>query len=229
MAQALPVQASDSPHGGTARSFAIRRLHPPETALLSDHLKRLDPETRRLRFGNPVNDAFLDSYGARALGDDSIVMGCFLKGSLRGVAELRFLTANRTDAEAAFSLERDFQGEGLGEKLFERLIAAARNRGVKRLFLTCLRENRRMQKIAHHHGAELSFAEGDVTAEIRRPYPDAESLRREWMGEGKAFVFALLEWRRRRLGFLAWPIRRLAAALGRRAPVSKRSAPASRT
>ena len=193
----------------TAPSFAIRRLHPPETAILSAHLKRLDAETRRLRFGNPVNDAFLDGYGKLALGGEAVVSGCFSKGTLRGLAELRFLDDRHCEAEGAFSLERAFQGFGLGEALFARTIAMARNRGVRRLYLTCLCENRRMQRIAHRHGAELSFAEGDVMADIRRPYADAESIAEERRGE--AFVVARLEWRQR-FGALGRTLRRLAGA-----------------
>ncbi|MBC8130489.1 MAG: GNAT family N-acetyltransferase [Rhizobiaceae bacterium] len=190
-------------------TFATRRLHAPETVLFGEHLKRLDAETRRLRFGNPVNDAFLDRYAGLALGEDALVKGCFIAGTLRGVAELRFLSGDGRDAEGAFSLEREYQGQKIGDALFERLIAAARNRGVERLYLTCLRENRRMQSIAHRHGAELSFTGGDGMAEIRRPYADAESLAREWMDEGATFVFAMLEWRRQRFDFLTRPIRRL--------------------
>ena len=190
-----------------APSFAIRRMHPPEHAVIADHLKRLDPETRRLRFGNPVNDAFLERYAALALGEDAVVSGCFIRGTMRGVAELRFLDDGRREAEGAFSLEPDFQGFGLGAALFGRTIALARNRGVRRLYLTCLSENRRMQRIARRHGAELSFVEGDVTADIRRPYADAGSLAEE--GRGDAFVVARLEWRQR-FGALGVSVRRLA-------------------
>lgn len=206
------AEARRNETGAERPSFAVRRLHSNETGLLAEHFQRLDPETRRLRFGNPVNDVFLDRYAALALGEDARVLGCFIAGSLRGVAELRFLNGDRREAEGAFSLEAEFQGLGLGDALFERLIAVARNRSVERLYLTCLRENRRMQRIAHHHGAELSFTGGDVMAEIRRPYADARSLAREWKDESEAFVFAMLEWRRRRFEFLTRPIRMLTSA-----------------
>jgi len=201
--------ARTPPNRRAAPSFAIRRLHPPETALLTAHLLRLDTETRRLRFGNPVNDAFLERYGELALGHDAVVSGCFTKGTLRGVAELRFLDGRRREAEGAFSLEPDFQGMGLGDALFSRTIAMARNRGVQRLYLTCLSENRRMQRIAQRHGAEISFAAGDVMADIRRPYADPESIAEENTGERDAFVVALLEWRQR-FGVLGRSVRRLA-------------------
>ncbi|MEF2553564.1 GNAT family N-acetyltransferase [Aurantimonas sp. A2-1-M11] len=191
----------------------VRRLHPGEEPLLLDHLKRLDPESRRLRFGNAVNDHFLERYAECALGDDTLVKGLFFCGELRGAAELRFLTGAHDEAEGAFSIERAYQGKGHGDRLFGRLVASARNRGVRRLFLTCLRENRRMQAIAARHGADLSFVAGDVTAEILRPYADARSLTREWVDETEAFAFAMIDWRRKRLRSLTAPLRRLAASL----------------
>ncbi|KQT65797.1 MULTISPECIES: GNAT family N-acetyltransferase [unclassified Aureimonas] len=206
------VRSAQVPTRGSAgETIVLRSLRSDETALFTEHLARLDPETRRLRFGNPVNDTFLSRYADLALSSDAVIKGCFVDGVLRGVGELRFLSGDRADAEGAFCLERPFQGRGLGDRLFERLVTAARNRGVHRLFLTCLRENRRMQRIADHHGAELSFTGSDVIAEIRRPYADAGSVAREWRDESEAFVFAMLDWRRRGLGRLAAPFRRLAA------------------
>lgn len=204
---AVTKAANDAP------PVSIRRLHPKESDLLLAHLMRLDGEARRLRFGNPVNDYFLERYAALALGADALIMGLFVGGVLRGVAELRYLTGSRSEAEGAFSIEKAFQGLGFGDRLFGRLIASARNRGVRRLFLTCLRENRRMQAIAAKHGADLSFVAGDVTAEIRRPYADAASITEEWADESEAFVFAMIDWRRNGLDFLTRPLQRLAESL----------------
>ena len=197
-----------------APSFAVRRLHRNDAVHFCDHLKRLDAQARRLRFGNPVTDAFLDGYGRLALQSDARVLGFFVKGRLCGAAELRFLTQDRQAAEGAVSLDPDMQGLGLGDQLFGRLLAMARHRGVKRLFLTCLRENTAMQKIARRHGADLAFADGDVTVEIRRPFADTGTLSNEWRAEGETFVFAMLEWRVRWRDRIVRRFRLLFGALG---------------
>lgn len=225
-ALAEPLSPARVPLSAHAARPHIRRLHRGETDILRAHLLRLSPDARRLRFGNPVNDHFIDRYAAMALGDGSLVKGLFVDGGLRGVAELRFLSEDRDEAEGALSIEPDFQGHGHGGLLFSRLIAAARNRGVRRLFLTCLRENRRMQAIAARNGADLSFAAGEVTAEIRRPYADATSLSREWADESQAIVFALIDWRGDGLRALKEPLRRLQALFTPR-PSRLRSGPAS--
>ncbi|GGD42118.1 GNAT family N-acetyltransferase [Aureimonas glaciei] len=195
MPAAPSVSASPPDLRRKAPSFAVRRLHKGDVLGFSDHLKRLDAEARRLRFGNPVDDAFLEAYSARTLASDACILGCFVKGRLCGAAELRFLTPDRHAAEGAVSLDPDMRGLGLGGQLFGRLIALARRRGVRRLFLTCLRENRRMQKIARHHGADLAFSDGDIMVEIRRPFAEAETAAREWRDEGQTYVFGVLEWR----------------------------------
>ncbi|MCB8839178.1 GNAT family N-acetyltransferase [Aurantimonas sp. VKM B-3413] len=200
--------------GADGRLGTIRRLAASESTLLFGHLQRLDPETRRMRFGSPVNDAFLQRYADFALGTDTLVKGLFVDGELRGIAELRFLTGRSDEAEGAFSIERNFQGRGLGGRLFGRLLTAAKNRGIRRLYLTCLRDNRRMQAIARHYGAELSFVEGDAVAELTGQRPDAASIAQEWAEESEAFVFAMIEWRQQSALMLFEPLRRLAANAG---------------
>ena len=197
-------------------SITLRRLNSSESGLFRDHLLRLDSETRRLRFGTMVNDRFLARYADLAIVSDAHMRGVFVDGILRGVSELRFLTGSHQEAEAAFSIEKAYQGRGLGDLLFAKLVAAARNRGVRRLFLTCLRENGRMQAIAAKHGADLSFHQGDVMAELNRPYADLTSIQSELADEAQAYVFALIDWRRDRWRALTAPFKRFGEALSGR-------------
>ena len=46
--------------------FVIRKLWPGDFAAFRRHLKRLDPESRKLRFGMAVNDDFLAAYADTA-------------------------------------------------------------------------------------------------------------------------------------------------------------------
>ena len=64
---------------------------------------------------------------------DAVLYGYFEDGVLRGVSELHPLGAmDVATAEAAFSVESDWQGQGIGSTLMERILAAAcaRRRGV---------------------------------------------------------------------------------------------------
>ena len=103
----------------------IRRLRRSDRADFAAHLLRLDADSRRMRFGSAVNDGFLRRYAETALAPDSIAKGFFVGRTLRGAAELRGLHAALP--EAAFSLERPWQGRGHGTRLFSSLVDAARN------------------------------------------------------------------------------------------------------
>jgi RimJ/RimL family protein N-acetyltransferase len=182
----------------TAATGHIRRLWPGEASALRDHLLRLDPESRRSRFGSPVNRYFIEEYAARAISADSVVHGFFADGELRGVGELRtFGTDMPLEAEAAFSLERAWQGRGIGNELLERTILSARNRNIRSIRLNCLAENRRMQAIAKKHEAHLRLRADEVIGEVVSPGATPLSLAREWVAESYGIATSMLDVQRR--------------------------------
>lgn len=161
---------------------STRTLDASDEAAFAAHLKRLDERGRRLRFGAPVNDGFIDAYAQGQFRAGTHLVGLFFAGTLRGVAELCLDPLDPAHAEGAFSLEAGFRGSGLGTLLFETLLDAARRRGIRRLTLQCLRENVAMQKIARRFSGTLVFDGSEVTADIAvpavpRPGPCAISLR----------------------------------------------------
>lgn len=158
----------------------IRKLWAGESALLRDHLLRLDMESRRFRFGSAVSDEFIDRYASRAFRNGAIIQGYFVDGVLRAAAELYPLgDVLPGEAEAAFSVEHEYQNHGLGTLLVEQVILVARNRGVRSLCMNCLVHNRRMQQIARKYDADLSFDTDEVVAQLKAPFPTAMSLARE--------------------------------------------------
>ncbi|MGI9425363.1 MAG: GNAT family N-acetyltransferase [Hyphomicrobiaceae bacterium] len=144
-----------------------RKLWPSESSRFRDHLLRLDLESRRLRFAHSVSDDFIRDYADRMSHMGSIVYAYQVDGAVVAAAELRKLADEWGDeAEAAFSVERAYQDRGIGTELMGFVIRSARNRGVRRLYLSCLAENRKMQAIARKHQAELHFERGEVMGEI---------------------------------------------------------------
>ncbi|UXX81838.1 GNAT family N-acetyltransferase [Roseovarius pelagicus] len=171
----------------------IRRLGQSDLPDIIDHFLRLDPETRRLRFGVALKDCALRRYAERVVGMDAVVYGAFAGDTLRGVAELRgFLGHWPPTAEAALSVEREWQNAGIGDALFSRLLAAAQNRSIRTLHMVCLRENARMQHLARKHRAVLQFSYGDVEATLGTPWPTLLSLTEEILGETRRFARSVL-------------------------------------
>ena len=179
----------------TAHYLLIRRLWAVDQEAISNNLLRLDAETRRVRFGGAVNDESVKAYARRILRYDSIVCGAFSSGTLRAIAELRGLYRSwPAMAEAAFSVEPDWQNGGIGDALFERVIAFARNRGVKTLYMTCLRENERMRHLAAKHHAQLYFCPGEVEATLDPNWPTPLSVAIEIADETRGLTQAMFRW-----------------------------------
>jgi hypothetical protein len=107
---------------------SFRRLVAGERErLLPGHFLRLDGEDRRLRFGGHTGEERVQAYCARLDRDPgAVVLGCFLAGELRAVGELKPIGgAWLPAAELAVSVERPFQGHGLGAELCRRLVVRA--------------------------------------------------------------------------------------------------------
>lgn len=172
----------------------FRKLWVADTAALKAHLLRLDPESRRMRFGTPVSDFFIKQYAENALGGHSIAHGYFVDGVLRGVAELRgFRGVAGGEAEAAFSVEKEFQNRGIGTELFGRTVLVARNRGISKLFVNFLSQNQRMQAIAKKFDAVLTFDSDGVLGKIDAPRANALTYWKEAMTDSEDFANSLLQ------------------------------------
>lgn len=173
----------------------IRKLWPSESDKFRDHLLRLDKVNRRMRFAHGVSDHFIEEYAARMGENGSIAYG-FVDdgGAVRAVAELKKLGDTwGHEAEAAFSVELSYQDHGVGTDLMGRVIRAARNRGVRLLFMSCLAENAKMQTIARKHEAELKFEYGEVVGEIVPQEPNYFSILAEAVDDRVGYVLSVLD------------------------------------
>lgn len=177
----------------------IRKLWPTETGRFRDHLLRLDRESRRMRFAHGVSDSFVEDYASRMNEMGSIVYGYLEGEEVRAAAELRKLSDLwGQEAEAAFSVEKPFQDRGIGTELMGRVIRSARNRGVQRLYMSCLAENEKMQAIARRHEADLRFEYGEVIGEIVPEQPNYFSILAEAVDDRVGFMLAVLDLQARR-------------------------------
>jgi GNAT superfamily N-acetyltransferase len=172
----------------------IRRLWPTEANKFRDHLLRLDRDNRRLRFAHAVSDTFIEEYASRMSEYGSVVYGYLVDGLVHGAAELRRLGDTwGEEAEAAFSVAGPFQDRGVGSDLMGRVVRAARNRRIKRLYMSCLAENAKMQVIAKKHEAVLRFEYGEVIGEILPEQPNYFSIMAEAAEDRVGFMIAVLE------------------------------------
>jgi RimJ/RimL family protein N-acetyltransferase len=177
---------------------SIRKLWPAETEKFRDHLLRLDKESRRMRFAHGVSDAFIEDHARRMSDMGGIVYAYIEDGVVRGAAELRKLSdVWGQEAEAAFSVEKPYQDNGVGTELMGRVILAARNRGVQRLYMSCLNENHRMQAIARKNAAALRLEYGEVVGELVPQGPNYFSILAEAIEDRMGFMIVVLELQQR--------------------------------
>ena len=171
-----------------------RKLVPAEIGLFHDHLLRLTPEDRHCRFAGLVSDVRIAEYTSQIDWFRTIIVGCFVDGTLRGVAELR-LDDPRVGwrAELAVTVENEWQSRGIGTELLRRAITVCRNRAIRSIYMICLVANRRMQRIARRFDGDLIIADGEAEAKVALPFPDQFTLAREALEEGAAWMMAWID------------------------------------
>ena len=176
------------------QDILVSRLYAANHDNIYDHFLRLDIRSRRARFCGRVSDDGILEYAQNIFRGDSIVCGASVDGQLRGIVELRGVFHSwRSTTEAAFSVEPCWQNIGIGDALFERMIAIAQNRGVRTIQMMCLKENSRMRHLATKHHALLR-SDQDVVEAVLHPYwPTLASVVEEIVGETRGYAHRLFE------------------------------------
>jgi acetyltransferase len=142
--------------------IVVRAIRPEDEPLIEAHHRALSEKSIRMRFFSMV----------KALTRDSLIRLCHLDYAreLALVAERKdaagnpeiigvsryYMNPQTRSAEFAVIVRDAYQGQGLGQHLMERLIAAARERGVRRLVGLVLHDNAEMLALAK----SLGFHEG---------------------------------------------------------------------
>ncbi len=136
----------------------VRMLHAEEISLLREHLLRLGKLSRIMRFGRPVTDVFIDDYCDHLTAENSLILGAFLEGSLRGAVEVRLIEdSNTPEVELVFSVEDQWQNAGLGSVLMSSALSAARSTNICKVYLICLRENYPMRRVLAKTGTKFKM------------------------------------------------------------------------
>ncbi len=174
-----------------SHSDEVRKLLFSERNKIYEHFLRLDLEDRRRRFFGAISDESIQEYCGAISMVRGVTLGCFVDGVLRGVGELRrHGTWWNGQAEVAITVERDFQGRGIGTELLRRLLEIATNRLIKTVNLFCEVDNVPMQKVARKLGAHLHAIDGTIEADIEQPWPSTWSMLREVLADGSAAYHA---------------------------------------
>jgi GNAT superfamily N-acetyltransferase len=165
----------------TPVSFIPRRLTPAERGALLAHLLALDTTDRRSRFGIAVSDEFVSDYANAVDFDNDAVFGVFDADlALVGAAHLA-LVPDRP--EIGISVLPALRARGIGAALLARVRLYASNRGLRKLYLRCLRENTAMMHLARRENMHVTTESGETDAWVRLSPPTVGSFAAEVLAD----------------------------------------------
>jgi acetyltransferase len=140
------------------RKFLLRPVRPEDEPALRAMFDRMSPDALRLRFFIPKT-SLSPKMAARLSQTDydrEMALG-LVQPEPAGTAEIYGGVRISADpdgekAEFAISLRSDMAGQGLGPVLMQKIIDYSRQRGIRQIFGTVLRENRPMLKVCERLG-----------------------------------------------------------------------------
>ena len=182
-----------TPAGKAGDRWRLARLWISDRAALEELYISLSPEDRRMRFFGAVSDTRIRAYCAGIDWFGDVVVGAWsADGRLVGAAELRRDGSAMADrAEIALVVAEGWRRRGLGAALLDAAVVMARNRFQRRVFVTCLAENRPMRTLAARAGVTTTSPDGEVEGRLRSGWPSAYSWWSEAAIDGDGFARAL--------------------------------------
>ncbi|MBS0383437.1 MAG: GNAT family N-acetyltransferase [Proteobacteria bacterium] len=173
---ALGTPASASEWTETLRDgnrVTIRTLHKADAALERDFIKRLSPESRRLRFlggvGEPSDTMIRDLTDLDYQHKMAFVALVQEGGKPREIGVSRYsLAPDGKSCECAVTVSDEWQGKGLGTLLMRHLIDIAKQRGIESMFSIDAAGNSRMHELARDLGFARELDPDDPSQVIHR-------------------------------------------------------------
>lgn len=146
-------------------NLTIEQLEPTNRQQVYEHLLRLSPEDRYLRFCTAASDAFIHRYVFEVMNLGlSPSFGAFVDGKLVGFAHIAVIDLEK--CELAFTIDEEHRGTGLARNLMKTAIAWCRGHGMKKLCMSCLRQNKKMQALATSFGLNMTITYDEAYAEL---------------------------------------------------------------
>jgi GNAT superfamily N-acetyltransferase len=147
-------------------THTVRRLLDHEYSKYRKHLKQLDSNSRYLRFGIPIRDESID------LLCDQIEQN-HQRHILFGIenADLELIAVGHIaldeKMELAFSVLKEYQGQGMGSRLMKRCIQWCRTHGILEGMMVCLSHNSVIKHLCVKYGIHMTNEYGETLANIR--------------------------------------------------------------
>ncbi len=158
------------------RVVEVRPVRPDDKALLRAGFEQMSPESRYRRFF-AVKSRLTDDevrYLTEVDGYDHFALGVVHRredGSEEGVGVGRLVRLEQDIAEMAVAVIDEWQGRGIGTLLFQRLVAAARERGIHRIRAEVLATHQPLRHLVEALGLpfDTRVEDGIIIADVILP------------------------------------------------------------
>jgi len=175
-------------------AHAVRRLLPHEYGKYRTHLKSLDDDSKELRFGYTISDQVLDGLCDKFEANPSKhILFCIENSNLELVAVGHI--ALEGEMELAFSVLKDYQGQGMGNLLMKRCIQWCRTHNILEGCMVCLSHNKAIKHLCSKYGISMTNEHGETLATIKFEHPDLFT----YVDEATSANLAVVDWLSKRI------------------------------
>ena len=143
----------------------VRRLLDHEYSQYRTHLKKLDDNSRHLRFGFMIKDESIDQLCDGIEQDrEHHILFAIENRDLELVAVGHIALDDKM--ELAFSGLKEYQGQGMGSDLMKRCIQWCRTHGILEGMMVCLSHNSVIKHMCNKYGIHMTSERGETLADI---------------------------------------------------------------
>ena len=151
-------------------TFVVRRVLPNEYPKYTAHLLALDADSRYLRFGFNVKDeTLLRLCEGFEKNPKQHVLFCIEDYELNFIAIGH--VAKGDEMELAFSVLKEYQGQGIGDKLMKRCIRYCRTHKILKGNMVCLSHNKAIKHLCTKNRIHFTNDHGESEANIHLDEP----------------------------------------------------------
>jgi GNAT superfamily N-acetyltransferase len=186
--------------------FVVYKLIPSEYRRYNQHLKKLDNESRYLRFGYQIKDEMIDIICERFNKNPNKHKIFVIEDENLDVVGAGHISLEDDPVELAFSVLKIHQGQGMGSALMKRCIEWCQNRGIETGCMVCLSHNSAIKKLATKYGILIADT-GEAQAEIKIPNSSTYSVISELTDDNLSLIDHVGKTQRKFTRMLTFPLR----------------------
>jgi GNAT superfamily N-acetyltransferase len=156
----------------------VRRVLDHEYPKYRKHLKALDRDSKTLRFANPLTDEVIDKLCDQWEHDhEHNILFAIENDDLDFIAVAHIAIDKNNEMELAFSVLKEYQGQGLGNLLMKRAIRWCRTHNFLHGSMVCVSTNSVIKHLCQKYGIFMESEYGETQASIQLDHP---SIRTYW-------------------------------------------------